>query len=429
MVDMSQTTFTEKYLDFLNSSPSSFHAAREVAQQLGEAGFVEITETAPWPANPGSYYLLRDGAIISWVIPKGLEDSAGFAIWGCHTDSPTFKLKPSPQCVSKDGWGQLCVEVYGGMLYNSWLDRELILAGVVYDIDGAGHLARTGPIARIPQLAIHLDREVNNGLKLDPQQHLQPVWAIDQPDAAVMEVVAAAAGLPSAEQIVSFELFTATAQAAEVFGSDERFIAAGRQDNLSSVFAGLQGILASHRQPNAKQVSVLAAFDHEEVGSSTRSGAAGPLLQTILERTAAALGRDFDGKARMIAASHCISADAGHAVHPNYPGVHDPTTRPGLGRGPLLKLNANQRYSTDGRGAALWAQVCRTAQIPRQDFVSNNSVPCGSTIGPITATRLGITTVDVGIGLLSMHSAREMSHVDDIESIATAAEVYLDGTY
>lgn len=417
------------YLDFLDASPSPFHAADEVARQLTESGFARVHETRPWPKDSGSYFLLRDGAIISWVIPDQLQEGAGFSIWGCHTDSPTFKLKPTPQRFTQDGWGQLCVEVYGGMLYNSWLDRELVLAGAVYDKTGAPHLVRTKAIARIPQLAIHLDRAANDGLKLDPQEHLQPVWTTDEPDAQVLDAVASAAGLGSASDIVSFELYTATAQGAETFGDHQQFVAAGRQDNLSSVFAGLHGILAARSHPSGNQISVFAAFDHEEVGSSTRTGAGGTLLKDVLTRTAAALGLDLDSTAQMIASSNCISADAGHSVHPNYPQAHDPDTRPVLGRGPLLKLNAKQRYSTDGRGAALWAQVCQSANISRQEFVSNNSVPCGSTIGPIIATSLGIVTVDVGIGLLSMHSAREMSHFEDVRALKRAAQTYLRGDF
>lgn len=426
---MDVDTYASEYASFIEASPSSFHAAAEAARQLTHAGFSGVDEAAPWPGAPGNYFLVRDGAIVAWAVPESLADGAGFSIWGCHTDSPALKLKPTPDRTTSDGWGQLCVEVYGGALFNSWLDRELILAGVLYDRAGKRHLVRTGPIARVPQLAIHLDRNANQALTLDPQQHLQPIWTVDEPPASILHRLAREAGLAGKDDITGFDLLTATAQGPERFGSHDQFLAAGRQDNLSSVYAGLRAMMAYGADPSSESVTVFAAFDHEEIGSGTRSGAAGPLLEDVLRRTAAALGRDADGVARMIAASTCISADAGHSVHPNYPGVHDPETRPALGRGPLLKINANQRYATGGQGAALWARVCSAAGVSWQSFVSNNAIPCGSTIGPITATRLGILTVDVGIGLLSMHSAREMSHVDDALALSRAAERYFAGRY
>lgn len=427
---MDANLYAKDYSAFIEASPSSFHAAAEVARQLGDAGFRCVQETDAWPTGPGGYFLVREGAVIAWVVPQGLASDAGFSIWGCHTDSPALKLKPEPAHTTSDGWGQLCVEVYGGALYNSWLDRELLLAGAVYDRRGAVHLVRTGPIARIPQLAIHLDRSVNDGLRLDPQRHLQPVWTVDEPQASILHRVAREAGLDSSEDIAAFDLFLVPAQAPERFGSSDQFLAAGRQDNLSSVYAGLRALLDyGAGDPATDRIVVLAAFDHEEVGSSTRTGAAGPLLGTVLERTAGALGRNADEAQRMIAASTCISADAGHSVHPNYPDVHDPDTRPVLGRGPLLKINANQRYATAGSGASLWSRVCSAEGIAWQSFVSNNAIPCGSTIGPITATRLGILTVDVGIGLLSMHSAREMSHVADTVALSRAARRYFSGRY
>lgn len=405
--------YAQRYADFIDESPSSFHAAHAAANRLSEAGFVRVVEADPWPDGPGSYYLIREGALIAWMVPEKLSDEAGFNIFGCHTDSPTFKLKPTAQSTSPDGWGQLSVEVYGGMLYNSWLDRELELAGVLYDHQGNSHLVRTGPIARIPQLAIHLDREVNKGLKLDPQQHLHPLWTVDDSDAQIMELLANLAGLDGRDQIAAYDIFCATTEGAKFFGDKQQFLAAGRQDNLSSVYAGLEALLDTSAKQYTTHISVLAAFDHEEVGSDSRTGAAGPLLETVLKRTASGLGRSSDDYERMLAASTCISADAGHSVHPNYPQHHDPDTRPVLGRGPMVKINANQRYASNGESIAFWENLCQAANAPHQSFVSNNSISCGSTIGPITSTRLGILTVDVGIGLLSMHSAREMSHIAD----------------
>lgn len=417
------------YRDFLLDSPSAFHAADLLAQRLVDLGFDRQDEREPWDASPGGHVLVRDGAVMAWVVPTTPGEDAGFRIVGAHTDSPALKLKPTPQSTTPDGWGQLGVEVYGGMIWNSWLDRELAIAGRVVTGDGREVLVRTGAVARIPQLAIHLDRSVNDSLRLDPQKDLHPVWTVDEPEARVMERVARDAGLDSSDRIVAHDLFLVPSQGPAFFGSEGQFVAAGRQDDLSSVHAGLTALerMVETGLPEDGDVLVLACFNHEEVGSATRAGAAGPLLEDVLRRTARALGRDGEGTARMFASSSCVSADAGHSVHPNYPTHHDPDTRPVMGRGPMLKLNAKERYASDAPGSALWVRACEAAGVPHQVFVSNNAVPCGTTIGPLTATRLGILTVDVGVGLLSMHSAREMSHVADLHALSLALGAYWAG--
>jgi Aspartyl aminopeptidase len=412
--------YAKRYADFLAASPTSFHAAAEVAERLTNAQFIQVAPTDVWPDTPGRYFLWDEGAVLAWVIPENAVSS--FAVFGAHTDSPGLKLKPTPQSTSPDGWGQLCVEVYGGALYNSWLDRELEIAGVIYDKQGDAHLVRTGPVARVPQLAIHLDRGVNNGLKLDPQTNLQPIWTVDNAGADVLSYLAESYGLDKG-QILATDLFCVPTELPGRFGDADQFLAAGRQDNLSSVYAGLEGFLRAAGQ-DAHHVPVIAFFDHEEVGSSSRTGAAGPLLETVMRRTAGALGQDVD---RMIAGSFCISADAGHSVHPNYPNHHDPDTRPVAGRGPAAKINANQRYASTGSSLARWEVLCEVAGIPTQNFVSRNNIPCGSTIGPLTSTRTGLATVDVGIPMISMHSAREMTHIDDSYFLAEAAAAFLSG--
>lgn len=418
------------YQHFLLDSPSPYHAASLVAQRLEDAGFARHNETDPWDASPGGHVMVRSGAVVAWVVPEQVEEDAAFRIVGAHTDSPAFHIKPSLQSTTSDGWGQIDVEVYGGMLWNSWLDRELAIAGRLIMRDGSTVLVRTPALARIPQLAIHLDRSVNtDGVKLDPQLHLHPVWTVDSPDADLLDLVARYSGLEDASGIVAHDLILIPAQGPGTFGEKAKFFAAGQQDNLSSVHAGLTALqrLADRGTPVDGDIRVFMCFNHEEIGSATREGAASPILETVLQRTAGALGRDSDAIARMYAASSCISADAAHSVHPNYADRHDPHTRPVMGRGPILKINAIQRYATDGEGIALWLRACDAAGVASQSFVSNNAMPCGSTIGPITATRLGILTVDVGIGLLSMHSAREMSHVDDLVALSRALESYWAG--
>ncbi len=415
---------TLDYVHFLADSPSPYHAAHLVAQRLENLGFSRQDETAAWDATPGGHVLVRGGAVMAWVVPENISDTAGFRIVGAHTDSPAFTLKPSPQTTTADGWGQIEVEVYGGMIMNSWLDRELSVAGRLILASGEEILVRTAPLARIPQLAIHLNRGVNESLHLDPQKHLHPVWTVDTPDASLMDTIAQAAGLDNANDVVSFDLICIPSQGPATFGADSQFVASGRQDNLSSVHPGLCALedLARQGLPSDGDILVFSCFDHEEIGSEPRSGAAGPFLEDVLVRLSQARGESQDEYRRSLADSVCLSADAGHLVNPNYQGHHDPTVRPLPGAGPLLKINANQRYATDAVGAGIFAAACKAARVPYQEFVSNNNMPCGSTIGPITATRLGMRTVDVGVGLLSMHSAREMCHVHDMAYLTRAVE-------
>lgn len=408
------------FADFIRDSPSSYHAAAAVAARLEAAGFERLEEREVWSSGPGRRVVVRDGAVIAWVQPDAAGPTTPFRILGAHTDSPSFKLKPGAS-TSTEGLLQAGVEVYGGPLLNSWLDRELELAGRLVTEDGVAHLVRTGPLLRIPQLAIHLDREVNKGLTLDKQRHLQPVWGVGAGNGLLAHLAGIAGVDP--DDVAGHDMLVADTAAPARFGLDDVLFAAGRMDNLSSVHAGLVALLAA--PDDTSHVSVLAAFDHEELGSGSRSGASGPFLEDVLARIATALGADATARRRAFADSWLLSSDAGHAVHPNYPERHDPGNRPVLGGGPLLKLNANQRYATDGVGSALWARACRQAGVRTQPFVSNNQIPCGSTIGPLSATRLGIRTVDVGAPVLSMHSARELAHVDDLVALAAAVTAFL----
>jgi aspartyl aminopeptidase len=407
--------------DFVVASPSSFHAVADVRARCLAAGFVEHDETAAFDGSPGGHLVVRDGSVIAWRVPAGT--ARGFRICGAHTDSPGFVLKPRPD-VGAHGWQQVGVEVYGGPLLNSWLDRELGLAGRLGLRDGRVVLVRSDAIMRIPQLAIHLDRSVNeDGVKLDRQRHTSPVWSIGRPDLGVLDHLAGCAGV-ARDEIVGTEVVAYVAQRPEVFGPHREFFASGRLDNLSGVHAALTALLAAGP---GDDVQVMAAFDHEEVGSASRSGAAGSFLDDTLRRIALSLGVEGEGWFRLMARSVCVSADAGHAVHPNYPERHDPANHPVLGGGSLLKINANQRYATDAAGAAVWHRACAAAGVATQEFVSNNAIPCGSTIGPLTATRTGLSTIDVGVPLLSMHSARELAGVEDPHAVSAAMRAFLEG--
>ncbi len=363
---------------------------------------------------------------MAWFVPEGASPESGFRIIGSHTDSPGLALKPTPDFDSA-GWQQVAVEVYGGVLLHSWFDRELTVGGQVVLRDGTRHLVNTGPLLRLPSLAIHLYRK--DEFKPDRQRHMQPVLSVGTPETSVMGVVGKQLGV-APEDIASFNLITADAQRGEVFGAGEKLIAAGRMDNLSSVHASLRALLAAAHNADTmehKDILVMAAFDHEEVGSSSRYGAGGPILGDILTRTARALGANEEQRFQMFARSSCVSADAAHSVHPNYAEKHDPTHHPIIGQGPVTKINGNQRYASDAHTVALWESACRRADVPVQRFVGNNDVPCGSTIGPISATRLGIPTVDVGVPMLSMHSARELVGERDQLWLGNALEAYLVG--
>lgn len=416
------------FLDFLSSSPSSFHAAAEVFRRLEAAGFIQQDPAAEWDATPGGHVVVRGGAVIAWWVPEGAGPDSAFRIVGAHTDSPGLMLKPQP-ALTRHGFAQVGVEVYGGPILSSWFDRDLAFAGVVALADGSQRLVHTPAIARVPSLAIHLYR--SDEFTVDRQEHLQPIVGMADGEEDILDMVARQAGV-ARQDIVGHTLITIDAAEPAIIGSAGEFIASGRLDNLTSVYAGMRALQAATTGPDAHAESdgsilVLAAFDHEEVGSSSTTGAAGPLLGEVLTRTARGLGADEEQRSRIIARSTMVSADAAHSVHPNYPGKHDPSHHPLLNHGPVTKINASQRYATTAHSAGMWERACRSAGLPTQTFVGNNSVPCGSTIGPISATRLGIDTVDVGVPLLSMHSARELCGIADMEWFAHALEAYLIG--
>jgi aspartyl aminopeptidase len=420
-------THTDDLAAFLSASPSQYHAVASAAERLEKAGFRQVSETDAWDGEAGGRYVLRGGAIIGWYVPVGARPETPFRIVGAHTDSTNLRVKPVPD-TSSYGWRQLAVEIYGGALLNTWLDRDLGLSGRIVLRDGGTALVNLNrPLLRVPQLAVHLDRGVNEGgLKLDKQRHMQPVWGLGELDeGALVRIVAEEAGVDPA-QVVGWDLMMHDVQPPAYLGLDGEFLAAGRLDNLLSVHAGTAA-LASAARADLPYIPVLAAFDHEENGSESDTGAGGPLLGNVLERSVFARGGSYDHRARAFAGTVCVSADTGHAVHPNYAEKHDPTHRPLPNGGPILKVNVNQRYATDGTGRGIFAAACDRAGVPWQTFVSNNAMPCGTTIGPITAARHGITTVDVGVPILSMHSARELCGVADPYLLASALKAFLEG--
>ena len=423
---------TDDLLAFLAASPTPYHAVTNAAALLEAAGFRQLRQSAGWErATGGGFYVIRGAAIIAWYLPENAAAHSGFRIVGAHTDSPNLRVKPLPDTGSA-GFRQVGVELYGGPLLNSWLDRDLGLAGRLVLRGGDAALVHVDrALMRVPQLAVHLDRGVNDsGLLLDKQQHLTPAWGLGPvEDGALIEFAAKEAGV-SASDVLGFDLMLHDVTPPTYLGRDLEMIAAPRMDNLVSVHAGVRALIAAAAGGGGplSAIPVLAAFDHEETGSESDTGAGGPLLGNVLGRvTQAQLGGSADDYARALAATVVMSSDMSHAVHPNYPERHEPGHRPRLNGGPALKVNVNQRYATDGLGRAIWTDVCERAGIPTQYFVGKNSMPCGTTIGPITAAKLGVTTFDVGITSLSMHSARELGGADDPFLLASAATAFFGG--
>ena len=413
---------------FISASPSPFHAATEASRRLQAAGFTLVDEATPWPTESGRYVLTRGGAVVAWSSVGASDPRSGFRIIGAHTDSPNLRLRPRPDYQSA-GTAQIGVEIYGGALLNSWLDRDLGISGRVgvRSADGSTHdiLFRfDDPLLRVPQLAIHLDRSINSeGLRLDPQRHLQPVWSSSPQTVPTFRAWLSEQLYISSDSLLSWDLMTHDLTPPARLGVDNSLFASARLDNLLSCHAGLVALLTS--STDSSTVPVLCLFDHEEVGSQSSTGAAGQLLPTVLERISLAAGCSRDEWFASLASSLCISADGAHATHPNWPERHEPDHPVLLDGGPVLKWNADARYSTDAPGAAHILSLAERAGIPMQTFVSRNDMPCGSTIGPVTAARLGVTTVDVGVAQLSMHSARELTGVIDPHRFALLLESFL----
>ena len=407
-------------LTFIDASPSPFHACATAALRLDAAGFTRLGETDEWPSDTRRAYFVRDGSLVAWSVPASATATTPFRIIGAHTDSPNLRVKPHAD-VDGAGVRQIAVEVYGATLFNSWLDRDLGLSGrVALRADELRLLKVDRPVARIPQLAIHLDREVNTaGLTLNPQQHLTPLWAIDTGEFDAF--VAAELGVAT-DDILFWDLMLHDVTPGALLGRDSEFVSAARIDNLCSCWAAIEALTAT---TNDGDIDVAMLFDHEEVGSASNRGAASPILESALERINLGLGGGRDEWRRAIAASTCLSADMAHATHPNYSERHEPGHWIAVNAGPVVKTNVSQRYATDARSAGQFIEACAAANVPLQTYVHRNDMLCGSTIGPITAARLGIPTIDVGAPQLSMHSARELMGSADVALYKSALTAFL----
>ncbi|BDT84815.1 M18 family aminopeptidase [Nocardia cyriacigeorgica] len=410
---------------FIDESPSPFHVCHTVAQDLDEHGFTRLDEASAWPSGGrGRHYVVRGGSLVAWA-DHDPEAAAPFRVVGAHTDSPNLRVKQHPD-LSVAGWQMVGLEPYGGAWLNSWLDRELGLSGRLSVREGNGvgqRLVRINePILRVPQLAIHLSED-RRGVTLDPQRHVNAIWGVGSEPRSFIAYVAEHAGVDP-DAVLGWELMTHDLDPSRLVGRDRDLVSAPRLDNQGTCYAGLRAFLAAIDTPGAA-VPVLAMFDHEEVGSQSDRGAQSDLLTTVLERIVLSRG---GGRAEYLAAlagSICASGDMAHATHPNYPDRHEPAHRIEINGGPVLKVNQNLRYATDATGAGAFALACDQAGVPLQRYVHRADLPCGSTIGPMTAARTGMPTVDVGAPQLAMHSARELMGAADVAAYAAALAAFL----
>ena len=407
--------FNPGLLAFLQASPTPFHATVWMAQQLQQAGFIALNEGDAWQLESGQRYVVtrNDSSLIAFVYGKQPLLETGIRMVGAHTDSPCLKVKPQPE-LNRRGYFQLGVEVYGGALLAPWFDRDLSLAGRVTYRDQS-HTIRSvlinyvEPVATIPSLAIHLDREVNRNRSINAQKDIVPLLLqlrekdTQTPDFRTLLLAHIQREYPqlTATQVLDYEISLYDTQAPALIGLQQDFIASARLDNLLSCYIGLQALL--HGDPDVS--SLLICTDHEEIGSTSTCGARGPMLQQFLER----LIVDVDTRVRVLDRSLMVSADNAHGIHPNFSDRHDENHGPLLNHGPVIKVNANQRYATNSETSAIFRFLCEQAQVPVQSFVSRTDMECGSTIGPLTAAEVGVKTLDVGVPTFGMHSVRELA--------------------
>jgi aspartyl aminopeptidase len=410
--------------EFIDASPSPFHVCATVASRLRAAGYTELAEADEWP-HAGRFFTVRAGSLVAWNSGGTFADDPRrpFRIVGAHTDSPNLRVKQHPDRAVA-GWQVVALQPYGGAWLNSWLDRDLGISGRLSIRDGAGithRLVRVdAPILRVPQLAIHL-AEDRKSVTVDPQRHVNAVCGAGETTRSFLGYVAEQAGIDAAD-LLGADLMTHDLTPSTLLGVDNAFISAPRLDNQSSCYAGLEAFLAvEQRGP----LPVLALFDHEEVGSTSDSGAQSELLITTLERIVLAARGSREDFLRRLPGSMVASADMAHATHPNYPDRHEPGHLIAINGGPVLKVQPNLRYATDGRTAAAFALACQQAGVALQHYEHRADLPCGSTIGPMTSARTGIPTVDVGAPQLAMHSARELMGAHDVATYAAALQAFL----
>lgn len=413
---------TEKLLDFIEKSPTAFQAVDEMQKRLTENGFEVLSEKEYWKLVPGGKYLVtrNNSALIAFCIPE--KESRVFHIMASHSDSPSFKIKENPEIKVDNSYVKLNVEKYGGMLMAPWFDRPLSVAGRVIIRRNGGLKEKLINIKRdlvmIPNLAIHMNREANNGVAYNPQKDLQPLFAAGNTDRTLLEIIAEQTGVKK-EDIISHDLFLYNRMPGTIWGADKEFVSSARLDDLQCAFASMEGLL---RAQNHGSIAVHCVMDNEEVGSGTKQGAASTFLKDTLLRINMGLGRTYEEYLMTLAGSFMVSADNAHALHPNYTDKTDPTNHPVLNKGIVIKFNANQKYCTDAVSAAIFKELCTKAGVPYQTFVNRSDIAGGSTLGNISNRQVPMNTVDIGLPQLAMHSPYETAGVKDTEYLVRAAE-------
>lgn len=418
---MNNLEFAQDLVDFLYDSPSAFHAVQNVKNILTESGFKEVKEEERWDLKKGGkYFTTKNGtALVAFTIGTGEIEENGFKLVGAHTDSPTFRIKPSPEMVSEGAYVKLNTEVYGGPILNTWFDRPLALAGrVVLKGDNILYpetklININKPILIIPNVCIHMNRNINKGVEINPQKDTLPLLSLVNEELEkgnyLLSLISKELEIKK-EEIIDFDLYLYEYEKGLIMGLNDEFISSSRLDDLQMVHAGIYALKESEV---SKSTNVMVCFDNEEIGSLTKQGADSEMLANILERITVSMGKGREEHFRALSRSFIISADNAHAVHPNSEEKHDPTNRPLVNKGPVIKINANQSYTTDADSDAVYELICQKAGVPYQKFVNRSDQRGGSTIGPISSSHINIRSVDIGNPTLAMHSIRELAGVDD----------------
>ena len=408
-------------IDYLYNSPTAFHAVDETKKLLDANGYTEVYEANAWDLKPqGKYYVTKNNtALIAFEIGSDDIVTNGIRMIGAHTDSPGFRIKPNPELTTEGTYLKLNTEVYGGPILHTWFDRPLAIAGQITLKSDNPFAPKqmlvnlNKPLVIIPSLAIHMNRQVNEGFKINAQKDTLPLVSLInkefEKENYLLSLVANELRVELSD-ILSFELSLYEYEKGCLFGANEEFISSARLDDMWMVYAGLEALLKSNA---SKATKMMICIDNEEIGSLTQQGAASNLILNIIERVVLGLGKSREQLHQTLANSILISADLAHAVHPNVSEKHDPTNRPVLGGGPVLKQAASGSYSTDSFNGAIYESLCQLANIPSQKFVNRSDVRGGTTIGPVSASKLNIPVIDMGAPLLGMHSIRELASVED----------------
>lgn len=414
----------QNLFSFIQKSPTSFHAVQTARELLETNGFQPLQENTCWNLTPGGrYFITRNlSSIIAFCIPE--KETNSFHIMATHSDSPCFKIKENPELSSANMYIRLNVEKYGGMLMAPWMDRPLSVAGRVI-LCNRDHISTKlinidRDLLLIPNLAIHMNRQANDGLHYDPQKDMLPLYGdFSDKDTFFKQIAEAAQTAP--EQIIGHDLFLYSRTPGTIWGADQQFISCGRLDDLQCAYASLIGLISS---VNYSDIAVCCILDNEEVGSSTKQGAASGFLKDTLTRICLCLGKTQQDYYTMLSSSFMLSADNAHAVHPNMPEKADPTNRPAMNQGIVIKYNANQKYTTDGVSAAIFKTICKIANVPYQTFLNRSDMAGGSTLGNISNTQVPLNTVDIGLAQLSMHSPYETAGAKDTDYLIQASRIF-----